>query len=161
MSSASPRRLLKPAAILIVLAALAWLAHLGYRVWQFETLFAPERIVENFRNMPKLFDTNLIRNTGPVFELEVAPQELPKDFSFQGKTIAISDWIKQSDTTGLVVMADNKVAFEQYYLGNTAESQAISWSVGFGVAARSAEACMIWPAWQKPHCGTLTWRQAF
>lgn len=130
MSSASPRRLLKPAVILIVLAGLAWLAHLGYRVWQFETLFAPERIVENFRNMPKLFDTNLIRNSGPVFELEAAPQELPKDFSFQGKTIAISDWIKNSDTTGLVVMADNKLVFEQYYKGNTAESQAISWSVG-------------------------------
>src|SRR6185436_15029205 len=27
-------------------------------------------------------------------------------------------------------------------------------SVGLGFFARSAEAAMIWPAWQYPHCGT-------
>ena len=130
MSSASPRRLLKPAILLALLLGLAWLGHLGYRIWQFETLFAPDRIADNFRHMPKLFDTNLIRNNGPVFELEEATQALPKDFIFQGKTIAIDDWIRDSDTTGLVVLADSKLVFEEYYQGNTAESQAISWSVG-------------------------------
>ncbi len=35
-----------------------------------------------------------------------------------------------------------------------------SW-LGLGFSISSAAACMIWPAWQKPHCGTLTWRQAF
>ena len=130
MSSASPRRLLKPAILLALLLGLAWLGHLGYRIWQFETLFAPDRIADNFRHMPKLFDTNLIRNNGPVFELEEATQALPKDFIFQGKTIATDDWIRDSDTTGLVVLADSKLVFEEYYQGNTAESQAISWSVG-------------------------------
>lgn len=130
MQSSAARRLLKPAIILVVLLGLAWLAHQAYRVWQFETLFSPERIVENFRSMPKLFDSNLIRNEGSVFELQAAPQELPKDFEFQGKSIAISDWITQSDTTGLVVLANGKLVFESYYLGNDAQSQAISWSVG-------------------------------
>lgn len=130
MQPSASRRLLKPVIILVALLALAWLAHQAYRVWQFETLFAPQRIVENFRSMPELFDSNLIPDSGPVFELEVAPQQLPQDFSFQGKTIAISDWIKSSGTTGLVVLANGKLVFEDYYQGNDAQSQAISWSVG-------------------------------
>ena len=130
MSFAFPRRMLKPAIAIAVLLGLAWLGQLGYRVWQFETLFAPDKITGSFRNMHRLFDTNLIRKSAQVSELEETPQALPKDFSFKGKTIDISDWIKTSGTTGLVVMADNKVAFEQYYQGNTAQSLAISWSIG-------------------------------
>ncbi len=124
------RRLLKPTIVVFLLLALGWLSHQAWRVWQFENLFAPDKIVENFRSMSTLFDSNLIRNNGPVFELSVAPQELPQTFNFQGKPIAIGDWIEHSDTTGLVVLVDGKVAFEHYYRGNTAESQAISWSVG-------------------------------
>ena len=80
--------------------------------------------------MYRWFDTNLIRKSTPEFELEETPQTLPKNFRFKGKTIAVSEWIESSGTTGLVVMADNKVAFEKYYQGNAAQSQAISWSVG-------------------------------
>ena len=130
MQSAISRRLLKPAILLVTLLGLAWLAHQAYRLWQFETLFAPENIVENFRSMPTLFDSNLVANSGPVFELESAPQELPKDFRFQGKRIAISDWISQSDSTALVVLANGKLVYEDYYQGNDGQSQAISWSVG-------------------------------
>src|SRR5260370_39565889 len=37
----------------------------------------------------------------------------------------------------------------------------ISSSDGFLFVAISAAACMIWPAWQYPHCGTFKARQAF
>src|SRR6516165_1694165 len=37
----------------------------------------------------------------------------------------------------------------------------ISSSDGFLLVASSAADCMIWPAWQYPHCGTLKARQAF
>src|SRR5436190_8095360 len=37
----------------------------------------------------------------------------------------------------------------------------MSASVGFGFAARSAQADMIWPDWQYPHCGTSPASQAF
>src|SRR5689334_23305933 len=37
----------------------------------------------------------------------------------------------------------------------------ISSSDGFLLVASSAAACMIWPAWQYPHCGTLKARHAF
>ncbi len=130
MQTLTLKRFFKRLAILAGIIVAAMLGHQAYRAWQFETLFSPDKIVENFRSMPSLFDSNLIRNTGPVFELDAAPQALPESFNFQGKTIAISDWIEQSGTTGLVVMANGKLAFEAYYQGNDAQSQAISWSVG-------------------------------
>ena len=37
----------------------------------------------------------------------------------------------------------------------------MSWSVGCGLVFSSAAACMIWPLWQYPHCGTLQASQAF
>lgn len=135
MSSFRSRRLFKQVALLLAMLGLVWLGHLGYQAWQFETLFAPGKIVVNFRTMQRMFDINLIRKSAPEFELEEMRQALPKEFSFDGETIAISDWIKTSGTTGLVVMADNKVAFEQYYQGNTAQSQVISWSVGKSIVS--------------------------
>ena len=86
----------------------------------FKTLFAPDYIVL------------LVPQHGLVSRHQFDSQErsgmracggatgLPKEFSFDGKTITIIDWIETSGTTGLVVMADNKLAFEQYYQGNTA-----------------------------------------
>ncbi len=130
MSLVPSYRLLKQATLLLALLGLVWLGHQAWRGWQFKTLFAPERIVKNFRSMHKLFHSNLISNYGPVCELESALRTLPKDFSFNGKQRAISDWISQSGTTGLVVMANGKLAFEKYYQGNDASTQAISWSVG-------------------------------
>ncbi len=132
MSSVLSRRRQKQAAFFLVLLCLVWMGHHARRGWQFEHLFDEDQIVYWFRNMPKLLKSNLIRNAGPVYELESAIQTLPQDFSFsfEDKLIAISDWIKQSGTTGLVVMANDKLAFEKYYQGNDASTQVISWSVG-------------------------------
>lgn len=124
------RRLLKPALAIAVLLGLGYLGYQGYRLWQFKTLFAADKIDVNFRETDRLFDTNRIRKGDSVFKLQEAPQALPRDFSFKGETISIRDWIGRSRTTGLVVMADNKLVFEQYYQGNTAQSRPISWSVG-------------------------------
>lgn len=152
MFSAFPRRLRKPAFALVVVLTLAWAGHFGLRAWQFATLLEPPMIWWNFRNMDWLFPTLRIRARGAVSEFTRTPPTpsteessnqatatfagqaddakfLATVFSFGGKTIAIRDWIEKSGTTGLVVVADNGLAFEQYYQGNTAQSQAISWSI--------------------------------
>jgi len=73
MSFAPSLRLLKQSALLPALLGLFWLGYQARRGWQFQHLFAPKRIVENFRGMHKLFNSNLIRNTGPVSELGKCP----------------------------------------------------------------------------------------
>jgi CubicO group peptidase (beta-lactamase class C family) len=115
----------------VVLLFAAWqVGHLGWRYWQFETLFRGDRIVENFRSMPSFFNSVAMHNSGEVMPWPVAPQVLPPSFKFVGKEYALQDWITSTGTTGLMVVADGKVAFEQYYQDNTAQTEAISWSLG-------------------------------
>lgn len=121
---------------LLLLAALfgcfvvLFLGQQGLRLWHFHTLFSPERIAENFRSMPELFGSREIARRGTVLPLKEAPRTLPSSFQFQGQTVAVSDWLASSGTTGLLVMAADKVAYEQYFQGNDQQSRAISWSVG-------------------------------
>lgn len=123
----------RPALALLVAAgclALAYLGQLGLRLWDFHTLFAPDRIVENFRSMPDIFDARDIPRGPRVLPLEEHPRALPDSFRFQGSEVAVDDWLEESGTTGMLVMVDDRIAYESYFQGNQRHSQAISWSVG-------------------------------
>lgn len=126
-----PRSRLGRGVLAAVAAVVLWQAgHFGLRYWQFETLFRADRIVENFRSMPRYFNSIAMRNSAEVLPWSVEEKPLPASFQFQGKEYILKDWIAQTGTTGLMVVADGKVAFEQYYQGNTAQTEAISWSLG-------------------------------
>lgn len=130
MSAATIRRLFKLAIALTILFSLVWFGRLGYRAWQFRSLFKPQMIADNFRNMNRLFDTNLVKRSGPVINLTYTEQVLPSQFRFMDETISVSNWIETSGTTGLVVIANDRIVFERYYQGNNAQSSVISWSIG-------------------------------
>lgn len=130
MNPPHSRRLLKLGAAAIGCLSLVFLANKASHLWDFHRLFAPDKIVENFRTMPKLFDSHEIRRSGSVQALATAPKELPQSFSFQGQRVPVTQWIKSTGTTGLLVLASDKIAYEAYFQGNNAESLAISWSVG-------------------------------
>jgi CubicO group peptidase (beta-lactamase class C family) len=152
-SLAFRRRLLKSTIALAGGLALGYVGYQGYRLRLFSTFFDGDKIHENFTHPDRAFETNRIVRSGPIFEFVRAPQSLLTDeniyeiaktfrevqagevkfldivFRFNDNQKTIREWIKTTGTTGMVVVADNQVAFEQYYQGNTAESQAISWSV--------------------------------
>lgn len=126
-----PRSRLGRGVLAAVAAVVLWQGgHFGLRYWQFDTLFRADRIVENFRSMPQYFNSIAMHNASEVQPWPVAEKPLPKAFQFQGKEYPLQDWIASTGTTGLMVVADGKVAFEQYYQGNTAQTEAISWSLG-------------------------------
>ena len=140
VSSSLPRRLLKTTIVLVAMLPLAWAGHFGYRSWRFHTLDKPNWIPWNFTHMDWLLDTNRIPRSGEIFPLvqktnstSDSPTEVVEFldivFNFNDQPKTIREWIETTGTTGMVVMADNEVAFEQYYRGNCAESKAISWSV--------------------------------
>ena len=123
----------RPALALLVAAAcfvLLYLGQLGLRLWDFHTLFAPERIVENFRSMPDIFDSREIPKGPKVLPLQERPQALPERFRFQGREVALDDWLADSGTTGMLVLANDRIAYERYFQGNGPQTRAISWSVG-------------------------------
>lgn len=93
-------------------------------------LFAPDTIVENFRSMDRLFESRPVRAGGTVWELPAgAPLALPATFPFGGQEMDTADFLDYTHTTGLIVLHDGKVVFEEYYRGETRETRHISWSV--------------------------------
>jgi CubicO group peptidase (beta-lactamase class C family) len=130
------RRLLKLVGLfmgcLLLIAAIVgtWKSREIYRFYKVVTLFHEGPIVENFRTMADIFPYRLVRRAGPVFEFGKAPQSLPEDYTYNGKAYNFRQVMKETWTTGLIVIKDDKICFEEYYLGNTPDTLNISWSVG-------------------------------
>jgi CubicO group peptidase (beta-lactamase class C family) len=126
------RRVLSRTMVVIVaalaVAGLIYRQELG-RLYHVITLFEPNVIVNNFRNMDTMFDYRTVHRGDTVFELGEEKRALPETFSYGGKVINTADFIDETWTTGLIVLKGDKVAFEEYYRGNDRNSKAISWSV--------------------------------
>ena len=92
------------------------------RLMAVNSLFAEDRIVENFSNMGDAFLTTPVsRGNGPTSELAYGPEvTLPE---------AAETWIKDRDVTALVILKDGKIAYENYFKGTKPDDLRISWSV--------------------------------
>lgn len=92
------------------------------RLMAVNSLFAPEKIVQNFSHMDRLFLTRpLSRGDGPVSPLPKGPDAmLPPE---------VADWVAARNVTALVVLKDGQLVHESYYLGTGPEDLRISWSV--------------------------------
>jgi len=115
---------------LSVLGFGVWKSREIYRFYKVVTLFDEDNIVENFRSMADIFPYHVVKRAGPVFEFEKAFQPLPESFTYKGKTYNFKKLMKDTWTTGLIVIKDDKICFEEYYLGQGPDDLHISWSVG-------------------------------
>jgi CubicO group peptidase (beta-lactamase class C family) len=109
--------------VLLLVAALAlWKREEIARLMAVNSLFAEDRIVQNFSHMDRLFLTRpLSRGEGPVSPLPMGPEAvLPPE---------VAEWITARDVTALVVLKNGQVVHESYYLGTGPEDLRISWSV--------------------------------
>ena len=105
-------------------------------------LFDEDQIVENFRGFDKIWPVStMTASTQP----HIYPREnqipLPSNFKFDGQVYNTDEFLKDSWTTGLLVIQNDTILFEEYYLGNTESTRNISWSVAksfisalFGIA---------------------------
>lgn len=99
------------------------------RVYHVICLFDADRIVPNFRSMATMFRTAPVRRSETPHRFESNPRELPPTYEYQGTTRDVQRFLQDTWTTGLIVLQDGKVVQEKYFLGNTAASKSISWSV--------------------------------
>ncbi len=92
------------------------------RLFAVNSLFSEEKIVRNFSHMDAAFlSVPVSRGNGPTSELLYGPEtELPD---------AVNSWISDRTVTGLVVLKDAKIVYENYFQGTTADDHRISWSV--------------------------------
>ena len=86
--------------------------------------------VENFRSMATIYPARVIRRAPTPSPLpQGEPFQLPKAFSFQGAMLDTAHFLEEMETTGLIVIRDGRVVYEDYWLGNDATCQTIGWSV--------------------------------
>ncbi|WP_430464643.1 serine hydrolase domain-containing protein [Tabrizicola sp.] len=118
------RLFLKLLAVLavIVVAAGIWKREEIGRLMAVNSLFEPEKIVQNFSQMDQLFLTRaLSRGEGPVSPLPKGPEAiLPPE---------VDQWIKDRAVTALVILKTGQLVHESYHLGTSPEDLRISWSV--------------------------------
>jgi CubicO group peptidase (beta-lactamase class C family) len=116
--------------LIVIIGFAAWKSRELYRFYKVVTLFDEGPIVENFRTMSDIFPYHEIKRGGSVFEFIRAPQALPESFSYNGKDYNFAQLMKDTWTTGLIVIKNDRICFEEYYLGHNPDTLHISWSVG-------------------------------
>ncbi|MCC2617831.1 beta-lactamase family protein [Aestuariibacter halophilus] len=100
------------------------------RLYMAVTLYDEDKIVENFRSMYTRFNAKTIPASSQPFAFPTAPGTLPDTFALEGQSLRLNDFLQDSGTTGLMVIKDGVTRVENYYLGETATTQHISFSMG-------------------------------
>ncbi len=93
-------------------------------------LFDEDKIVNNFRSFDSVW---------PVSVMEASTKKhrypknhmitLPDNFEFNGTSYESIKFLKDSWTTGFLVIQNDSIVLEEYYLGNTESTRNISWSM--------------------------------
>ena len=99
------------------------------RLYRVIRLFDQDAIVENFRHMDSIFGTRTVHKADRAIAFEKDPQPLPNSFTYGGKVIDLQQFLKDQYTTGMIIIKNKKVSFEEYWLGNDEKSRVISWSM--------------------------------
>lgn len=99
------------------------------RVWRVITLYDEDKIVNNFLGMNTLFPIRIVTPSPEPLKFKEALAPLPQTFNFKGKAIKLDDFFQANRTTGLLVLHNDTIKAEQYFLGNTNLTPHIAWSV--------------------------------
>lgn len=103
-------------------------------IWHFYlepklTMFDEERRVENFRNMKKLFPSQPILASSQPYHFQENLIPLNVSYSFLGETRQMWQFLERIATTGLLIIKDDVIVCEKYFLDNDKSTKSTSWSV--------------------------------
>ena len=121
--------LVSVAVIIVLGAGVAFNYERLHRLYRVVKLFDKGVIIENFRNMDSIFAKRIVHGAAKPSIFERALQPLPSTFNYNRKNIDLQKFLEDQWTTGLVVIKDGQITFEEYWLGNDETTKAISWSV--------------------------------
>lgn len=90
----------------------------------------PDIQVNTFRNIDRLFPTRVVPRGNHVQQLPVDPKSfLDFEFSANGKTYDLYDVLSMNRVSGLLIIHNGRVLFENYLLGNDEQTRWMSMSV--------------------------------
>lgn len=105
--------------------------------------FKDENLAHTFQHTPEIQPVNVIKNgDGDVFCFDTGETiQLPEQFSFQGQQYSVDEFLTDTKTTALLVIKDDKIRYEKYYMGGDENTLFSSNSIGksfvsalFGIA---------------------------
>ena len=99
------------------------------------SLFNADKIVHNFSHMDEAFLHHDLASSPETFTWPEALRPLPDSVSINGNTKDLAQLLKVLDTTGLVIIKDGTLIFENYYRGTAKDDLRVSWSVAKSFAS--------------------------
>lgn len=86
--------------------------------------------VETFRHIERLFPVRVVKRGAHVSTLPQAAKRLPRiRFTSGGKSYDLIDYMALNRVTGLLVLKDGEIAYEDYEMGNTEKTRWMSMSM--------------------------------
>ena len=79
--------------------------------------------------MPRLFNSVPIKKSGASFFLKKTSGICLAHLAFKVTILALKTGWRAAIPPAFIVLSDDRIAFEEYYLGNSAKSLAIGWSL--------------------------------
>jgi len=96
----------------------------------FNGTLRPDIQVNTFRHIDRLFPSRTVPHGGSAYPLPISDKPLANvTFVSKGRKYDVFDYLSLNRVSGLLIIKDGKIAFEDYELGNTAQSRWISWSM--------------------------------
>jgi CubicO group peptidase (beta-lactamase class C family) len=96
----------------------------------FNGTLRPDIEVNTFRHIDRLFPSRTVPHGASVYPLPLSSKPLMSvNFVSKARKYDLFDYLSLNRVSGLLVLKDGKIAFEDYELGNTAKSRWVSWSM--------------------------------
>lgn len=112
------------------------------RLSKVNQLFSADQIAYNFLNMSELMTSKEVEKPAESYQFPRGNAlTLPSSFSYEGKEFETQPFLDSSFTTSIVIIQNDTLTYEKYYLGHNESNRHISWSVAksfvsglFGIA---------------------------
>ena len=110
---------------------------IGLIIWRFYlepkiTMFDDHKRVKNFRSMNQVFPSKIIRCATQPYIFQENLCDLNTFYQFQGETRTIVDFLQRTGNTGILILKDDFIIYENYSQGYTKFDKKTSWSVAKG-----------------------------
>lgn len=80
--------------------------------------FDEENLAHSFQTMYEIQPSSKILKSDKVSKFEYDLVPMIETFNFRGKQLSTEKFLRETKTSGMLVVANNKIAYENYYLGS-------------------------------------------
>jgi CubicO group peptidase (beta-lactamase class C family) len=99
------------------------------RLYTAVTLYDEDKIAHNFLTMYESFNSTVIPASSTPFQFPEESKPLPNAFNYEKQSMTLTGFLDDTQTTGLLVLKDGKIAYENYWLGHAKGKPHISFSM--------------------------------